>query len=246
MKKTIKKILANFGLELKKINPNKIYISKNKTFTMRSALIRCAERGIDINTVIDVGASDGRWSQLCLKTYPNANYLLVEAQKGHVNNLNEFCNTHKNVAYVLAAAGPKDGTVYFNDEALFGGQASTDQLKGKQIEVKAISIDNEVKRRDLKPPYLLKLDTHGFEVPIIEGAKDVIIGAELVIIETYNYQLTNDSLKFYEMCDYMKRLGFYPIEIVDLMLREYDNTFWQMDTFFVKSADKSFSYTSYK
>ena len=246
MKKVIKSILANFGLEVRKINPNKVYVSKDKLFTMKSALLRCTERGIKINTVIDVGASDGRWSKLCMNAYPLANYLLIEAQEGHVDKLEDVCKYNNNVSYINAAAGLEDGTVYFNDEDLFGGQASAEAQNGNYKEVPAIAIDNEVKRRSLNPPYLLKLDTHGFEIPILEGAKSVIKSAELVVVETYNYQITNDSLRYFEMCDYMKKLGFYPIEMVDFMLREYDNSFWQMDTFFIKGTDKSFDYKSYK
>ena len=108
-----------------------------------------------------------------------------------------------------------------------------------------ISLDTVIEKRQLKPPYLLKLDTHGFEVPILEGAKDVLKHSELVIIETYNYKLTDDSLKYYEMCKYMEDLGFSTIEMVDFMQRTYDNSFWQMDTFFIPSNHKAFTYNSY-
>jgi hypothetical protein len=66
-----------------------------------------------------------------------------------------------------------------------------------------------------------------------------------VIIETYNYQLTGDSFRFWELCSYMDQLGFVPIEMVDLMLREYDHSFWQMDTFFIPVDSKEFSYNKY-
>lgn len=240
----IRKMLSIFGLEIKKINRN--ITSKKQFFTMQSALERCFERGLNVKSVIDVGASDGRWSEMCLAILPKANYLLVEAQEGHVENLAKFCEKHSTTSFVHAAAGPSDGKVYFDEGDLFGGLASTEALKNNCIEVDAIALDNEINRRKLEPPYLLKLDTHGFELPILEGAKQLLKLSELVIIETYNYKLTNDSLKYYEMCHYMEKLGFSPIEMVDFELRTYDNSFWQMDTFFIKSSNTSFNYNSYK
>ncbi|WP_345277250.1 FkbM family methyltransferase [Litoribaculum gwangyangense] len=212
---------------------------------MYKAIERCVERGLKINTVIDVGASDGIWSRACMKTFPDANYLLIEAQTNHENGLKKFKQEFENSDYVLAAAGKKEGMIYFNNENPLGGLASETKLTNDCIEVPVIAIDEELKRRKLKGPYLLKLDTHGFEVPIIEGAKKTIKAASLIIIETYNYKITNDSLRYWEICSYMEKLGFSPIEMVDFMQRKYDNSFWQMDTFFIPSNSKEFSYNSY-
>jgi hypothetical protein len=39
------------------------------------------------------------------------------------------------------------------------------------------TIDGLVRRNNLGGPYVLKLDTHGFEVPILEGAHAVLAEA---------------------------------------------------------------------
>lgn len=147
--------------------------------------------------------------------------------------------------YILKAAGRNNGFIYFDNSDLMGGEASETPFKKNCITVPVTSIDEEVKKLNLKPPYLIKLDTHGFEIPIIEGALNTIKDAELVIIETYNYKLTNNSLKYFEMCDYMEKLGFSSIEMVDFLLRTNDNSFWQMDTFFIRSDRKEFTYNSF-
>jgi len=246
MKKIIKAIFKTLGYKIYKLNTPTIVYKNNTTFTMQAAIQRCVARGLKVNTVIDVGASDGRWSKACMETIPNANYLLIEAQSGHIEGLNKFKGNNSNVNFILAAAGKSEGKIYFDNGDLFGGLASETKMKNNCIEVPMISIDSEVLKQQLTPPYLLKLDTHGFEIPILEGAKEVLKKAKLVIIETYNYKLTDDSLKYYEMCAYMEKLGFLPIEMVDFMLREHDQTFWQMDTFFVPSTNEEFLYNSYK
>jgi FkbM family methyltransferase len=240
----IKKIIQNgfkkIGYRIQKIDQSKLDL------TMAGGLQRCLDRGLNVNTIIDVGASNSSWSRMCMEYYPNAKYLMIEAQDAHKNDLEKLKTENNNVDYVLAAAGNREGTIYFDNESLFGGLASETPFEKNCIEVPVTSIDKEIKKRNLKPPFLIKLDTHGFEVPILEGAQDALKQAELVIIETYNFQLNNDSLKYYQMCKYMEDLGFSSIEMVDSMLRLFDKSFWQMDTFFIPSNSKEFNYRGYQ
>jgi FkbM family methyltransferase len=220
--------------------------TRTDEFTMDAALSRCIKRGLLVNTVIDIGASDGRWSKMCMSLIKDANYLLIEAQEGHKNKLEQFKTENNNAEFIIAAAGKKEGFIYFNNDDLFSGSASETPFEKDCIQVPVISIDNEVKKRNLKSPFILKLDTHGFEVPILEGALETLKKAELVIIETYNFKLTNTSLKYYEICGFMEKLGFSSIEMADFMLRIHDKSFWQMDIFFIPNNRQEFDYRSYK
>jgi len=246
LKKIVKRSLQQLGYTIqKRSTPNALNNLKG-FFTTQEALRRCQQRKLEINTVIDVGASDGRWSGNCMAHYPDAHYFLVEAQNDHLKGLKHFATTHNNVSFVLAAAGRENGTIYFNNAELFGGIASETPFESDSIEVPVVSLDSEVEKRKLQPPFLLKLDTHGFEVPILEGAKRVISQANLIIIEAYNFNIEKNSLCFWELCGYMETLGFRPLEVVDLMAREYDRAFWQMDIFFIKKDDPLFTYIKYR
>ena len=67
-----------------------------------------------------------------------------------------------------------------------------------------------MRQHQLRPPFLIKLDTHGFEVPILKGAQETLQQTNLLVIETYNFQLQPTSLRFHEMCSYMEFGGFPP------------------------------------
>lgn len=209
------------------------------------ALERIASRGLDIGGVIDIGASNGMWTAAVLPIFQKARYLLIEAQSGHVDSLNDFVNAHQNTEYILAAAGDEEGEIYFDDSNLFGGLASKEQTASAKKRVPMITVDAEVKRRNLPGPYLLKLDTHGFEVPIIQGALETLKSTNLVVIETYNFKIAPGSLLFHEMCTYMERLGFGVIDISEPLWRTHDQSFWQIDLFFVRLDRPEFSYLSY-
>lgn len=240
MKKYILRLINKLGYHIDKIDRNSL--------TMAGGLARAAVH-VNISTIIDIGASDGRWSALAMTHFPTANYLLVEAQEGHRKDLEYFKSKHSNVSLCMAAAGDTEGEIYFDASDLHAGLASKEKLDTNCIVVPVTTIDKQVKERQLKPPYCVKLDTHGFEVPILEGAKETLAQAELVIIEVYNFQLvrteSTQSLRFFEMCAYLEQQGFLCTDIVDMMRRPKDNVLWQMDMFFYRASNPVFQSNQY-
>lgn len=215
------------------------------TLSLRAALKRCKLRGEQVASIIDVGASDGRWSLSARKYMPQAFCLLIEAQEAHKEALERVKSRNSNFDYVLAAAGDENGNIFFDADDLFGGVASTTPMGMHCVTVPMITIDEEVSRRNLPPPYLLKLDTHGFEIPILNGAMHTLALSSLVIIETYNFRLTADSLKFHEMCSFLESKGFSCIDLIEPMHRPSDKALWQMDLVFIPSSSSIFSSNSY-
>lgn len=224
-------------------------VPNHKAILLESALARIAEKDIEVQTVIDIGASYGKWSKVARRFYPNAFYLLIEAQKVHEAELQAFKARHENSDYVLAAAGDCIGELYFDESDPFGGVASHTPLQGdrrKVTRVPVTTVDAEVNARKLKPPYLLKLDTHGFEVPIFEGAAETLKETSLIVVETYNFTAAKGSLRFHEMCAFLESRGFRTIDICDPLFRPKDGTFWQFDLIFARADRKEFQSNKYE
>ncbi|MBI3960093.1 MAG: FkbM family methyltransferase [Chloroflexi bacterium] len=236
IKSGIRKLLASQGY----------FIVKQTPGTMGGAFRAIAKRKHLFNTVIDVGASNGSWTDSLMKYFPQCQYLLIEAQPVHAKELNQFSNEHKNVQIVLAAAGETSGQIYFDATNPLGGQASYTPYASNNIQVPATTIDNEIQVRKLVGPYLLKLDTHGFEVPILKGASRTLAETDVIVIECYNFRIAPECMLFFEMCDYLEGFGFRCIDLVDPLYRPYDDSFWQMDLVFVKDNRPEFSYLSYQ
>ena len=134
----------------------------------------------------------------------------------------------------MAAAGDRIGSLSFDAQDPLGGVASTTVAEG-MITVPATTIDHEVSARSLPGPFAIKLDTHGFELPILEGAKATLRETSLLVIEVYNFTLLPGALRFHEMCAYLAPLGFSPIDLCDPMYRPKDGAFWQCDLFFARN-----------
>jgi FkbM family methyltransferase len=210
------------------------------------ALWRIKSRGLDVHTVIDVGASNGMWSALCEKHLPQSKYLLVEAQEVHRSALQAYCKARRNATFVIAAAGDRVGEIYFDNSEPFGGVASYTQTILAKTVTPLTTLNHEVRTQKLPGPYLIKLDTHGFEVPILEGANEILRETNLAIIEAYNFKLCEGALKFQELIEYMHKKGFGVIDISEPLWREKDLSFWQFDLFFVPLSRPELSSNSYR
>jgi FkbM family methyltransferase len=216
------------------------------TLSLQAALKRCRQRGLDIGTVIDIGASNGSWSLKARKSFPEADFFLVEAQSAHEKALSKAKAINSWMDYIISAAGNRNGEIYFDASDLFGGVASNLPLEKNCITVPVVTIDSLVLARGLRPPFLLKLDTHGFEVPIFEGARESLQHTALIIVETYNFKLTPDGLRFHEMCSFLESRGFRCIDLCEPLHRPGDGAFWQVDLFFMPAGIKAFESDSYE
>jgi FkbM family methyltransferase len=210
-----------------------------------AALARIAARGLEIRTVIDVGASDGRWSLQAEQVWPGARFHLVEANRTHEDSLRRLCARKPTFGYTLAAAGPADGRVPFDDSRPFGGRAAPDDGAPHAV-VPQRALASLVVERGLAPPFLIKLDTHGYEVPILDGAAPLFPGTSLFVIEAYNFPLSPDGVRFHELCGLMAERGFNVIDMSEPLWRSKDGALWQFDLFFVPATRPEFAYTRFR
>lgn len=220
-----------------------------------SALAAFVRRGASVASVVDVGASDGRWSRQVAKHLPHARFHMVEAMEHHRAGLEAACAANPRCSYVLAAAGPRVGEVFFEKTVdPFGGAAvdadaaaagAAGGAGGRLVRVPMTTVDHEVARLGLVAPYFVKLDTHGFEVEILTGAAETLSRASLVQLEVYNFNLRPGSLRFAAMCGWMEERGLRCSAVFDLMTRPGDGALWQFDAFFEPAGAGVFGSDAY-
>jgi FkbM family methyltransferase len=212
------------------------------------ALGRIANRGLEVNTIVDVGASDGAWSIGAKKIWPKSKCLLVEANSFHKSKLDKLTQATDGYDYILAAASSQDGEIFFDDSDPFGGVAgNSENISPDSIrKIKSISLDAEVARRGLAGPFLLKLDTHGYEIPILNGATKLLESSNLIVIEAYNFHLCKGSVTFDELCAFMRKKGFSVVDLAAPLWRPKDNVFWQLDLLFIRSTSSEFTSNAYE
>lgn len=240
-KTLVKRIARKLGYKITKIsNPITPNLEGND---MNSGLQRFITTSSSVNTIIDVGAAAGTWTERAIPLFPKSNFLLVEPLVERKTELETLAKKHQNINLLFKALGKEKSMLPFSISSDLDGSGFYDT--GDLREIPVIDLDTAIEDLKLPGPFLLKLDTHGFEVPILKGAKSVLLQTQLVIIEVYGFKISDKSLFFWEMITYMEQLGFRLFDIVDTMRRPKDKAFWQCDAFFIRKDHQIFSSDEY-
>ena len=230
LKSAIRHLANRCGYDIQKID------DRFGTLTYPNALARWRKHfPLTFNSVIDVGASDGRWSLHLEKVYPGKHHLLLDANKVHEPALQKLCATKQNWSYSLCAVGQAKGSYYFDSSDPLGGHLSETPLGPSYHPCPVSTIDSLTQEFQLPQPYLIKLDTHGVEIPILEGAASALIHTDALVVEVYNFEATPPQVPFWEFCRYIRQRGFRPLDLWEILHRPADNALWQFDVLFARA-----------
>lgn len=145
---------------------------------------------------------------------------------------------------VLITLGSKEGIASFKiTEDLVGSGLNE---VGDNYQTRDIRIDSlENMTEGLDGRIFLKLDTHGVENEILKGGRGILASADAILVETYNFYLSEFSWRFDELMNFLEQEGFTLARVCDVLNRLLDGQFWQFDLLFVRANFLSSS-NSYK
>lgn len=210
-----------------------------------AALRRIASRGLSVATLIDVGAAEGGWTLNFLQHWPEARCHLIEAKEEWRSALEALRAKHSEcVTYVIkgAAAEPGEAQFSYGVDRYAGAVLAAGQKRDNTRTIPVTSIDAEVETLRLKGPFCIKLDTHGSEVDILSGARQVLAETSLLCIETYNFF---GQKRFPEMIQHLRELGFRVVDMAEPLFRPSDAALWQIDFYFQRADDPVFHSSAY-
>lgn len=188
-------------------------------------------------SVLDVGANSAHWTKDARKHWPNAYYLLLEANPECAPALDASGESFRIVAL---SDSEKDVTFYTRK----GSPACTGASYMREITTPFYEGDNAVpvtlrtQRLDdvLDGTYfeLLKLDTQGSERDILKGAPDTIANAKAVVLEVALEQYNEGAPSAEEMIQFMGSHGFHLAEVLSNIPHPIGRHTIQQDLLFVR------------
>ena len=203
--------------------------------TMLGTLVVAKTNGFEPGTVFDVGAAHG--TDALFQIFPKAWHVLIEPQREFEAALGKLCLSHP-AEHLLAAAGKQTGqSDFFVRENLYGSscyQHISDPAEVRQVPT--VVIDGLVADRRYQPPFLLKIDGHGSELDVLEGARQTLKGTGLAIIEVNFFEFYQNGPLAHQIVAFMANQGFAMYDVVDLRHRPLDHAVAQADLVFAPMA----------
>jgi FkbM family methyltransferase len=204
--------------------------------SMAGGLAQLARLGFKPQTVIDVGVAY-QTSEL-YEAFRDATILLIEPLAEFEPFLRKICATY-NAQYVLAAAGETSGTAVLNVRADKVGSSLLKEPEGVAVDssprtVPVITIDEVCLERNLRGPFLIKVDVQGAELQVLAGATRTLNETEAIILEVSLFGFWRDSPQFYDVIARMKQHGFVPYDFCGFLYRPIDNALAQVDMVFAR------------
>lgn len=195
-----------------------------------------ARLGFAPSTIIDVRIAYG--TPGLYGKFPDAEHLLVEPLVEY-EDLCQSITQKYGGSYIIAAAGDSPGETTLNVHPDMSGSSMFHESEGSHIDgtprtVPVVTLDNLCRERNLKGPYILKVDTQGADILVLDGAKNVLKDTELVFLEAFIFQFYKGIPVFNDIVAYMHRNGFVVYDIFGKTNRLLDDALAQVDLAFVK------------
>lgn len=193
-------------------------------------------KGYSPDTVLDIGAYHGHWTNSMRQIYNNAKYFLFEGINypdlqqfnGHplIKVFNVIVNDSKKEVdwYQMKNTGDsifREKTKHF---------ANCEVLKRESYDLNSILDATNI--LEGAKNIFIKIDCQGAEIPILKGASKVLSNTDFILLEIPFFGQYNEGVpSFLEHIAYMDSIGFVPF---DMLENHYINEFnMQLDVLFI-------------
>jgi FkbM family methyltransferase len=167
---------------------------------------------------------------------------LIEPLQEFLSPLKRLLKTIPQAHCEHAAASSDEGSMRLNvhhdlvGSSLYNEVEEGTDINGTPREVRTVTIDGMVARRQARPPYLIKIDVQGAELDVLRGAENALKHTEYILLEVSLFQFFKNGPSFSDVVAYMKDKGFVPYDLYELQYRPLDCALAQVDIAFVREA----------
>lgn len=238
IKGVIKNILRRYGKEIVSYNEYEKKLEPVKYNWLKS---------FNIQTIIDVGASDGGYVKKIRPIFPQSKIYSFEAiEDSYQQLLKNFGNDPHFKAYNICLNNYDGECDFFINE--YKGSSSLFNMSKLHKDAypftkKYYAIKTECKRLDtfieehnliFEDNILLKLDVQGAEWNVLEGAEKILHRVKVIFMEVSLNTLYDNSILFTETVIRMNQLGFKVAGLENISQSLIDGTFLQADVYFFR------------
>lgn len=236
VKKLIRKVLNVLGYEIQKKNKSRDIFAVRQRID--EALVHLGTTGYYPELIIDVGAADG--TPFLQKSFPKSRFFWIEPLKEFETALKNLQQTY-NGDYAITAVGKAEGSLVLHVHEDLHGSTLFNETDGEKAdgiprEIPVTTLNRLAAENNWKQygKILLKADVQGFELEVLEGAKELLPQVDVILLEVSFFRFLKQAPDFFDVISYMKGIGYAVYDIVGGLNRPLDSALGQKDLVFVK------------
>ena len=199
------------------------------------------EKGYYPDTILDVGAHHGNWTNDMKQIYNDSKFYLFEAID--YSELNRF-NNDENIKLFNIVLNDKIEEVNWyqlknTGDSLYREKTSCfkncEIVKKETIDLNSHILNNNLFQESKN--ILIKIDCQGAEIPILKGSTSILEKTDFILLEIPLFGQYNEGVpNFLEHITFMDSIGFVTYDIID---NHYINNFnMQIDILFINKNHK--------
>ena len=189
--------------------------------------------------ILDVGASNGRWTREIVKIFPGATVFLFEPGAAYTNEMLATLDSHERLKFFPIAIGERDGPVTFHVHPDPQGSTTVDWQEGNfatPTTVPMRTIDSLIREGAIRAPDLVKMDIQAGELAALKGAVGTLPSVRVLHLETWIMQGYGGKIPL--LLDLMVFLRPLRFRLFDLgtQFRKDNGVLYSIDACFVNEA----------
>ena len=207
------------AMKLTRLAPSPVYRHGLRHRVAAAVEHRQALAGLDLRTVIDIGANRGQFSLFAAATFPGATVLAFEPLPGPAAVFREIFADNSGVVLHQVAVGPERQAAPMNvsrrddsSSLLPIGAAQQHIFPGTgRAGVDTVTVaplGDYVTAERLAAPALIKLDVQGFELSALQGCAPQLAAIDYVYVECSFVELYRGQALAHEVIDFCRARGF--------------------------------------
>ena len=208
---------------------------------MFDKLIYLKNKGYYPDTILDIGAHHGNWTNSMKSIYNDAKYYLFEGID--YNELNQFSNNNDIKVYNVLLNDKIEVVDWYEmkntGDSIFKEKSyhfkNCQPIKRETINLNTHILQNNILQESKN--ILIKIDCQGAEISILKGSTSILEKTDFIVLEIPLFGQYNEGVpNFLEHISFMDSIGFVTYDIVD---SHYINGFnMQVDILFINKNHK--------
>lgn len=172
--------------------------------------------------IIDIGCHERGFIDVFLKIFENCTVIGYEPNVQKFDLAKEYFSGFEKVIIKNLALGDTESTMMLNitKHDYSSSLLEVNELKddGKELfkvvskqECKVVTLDSQTS--DIDAIMLIKIDTQGFELKILQGALKTLEKTQFILIEMMNHNTYANSAQYYEIDRFLRNAGFSLVQL---------------------------------